>query len=383
VSRSLRIAMVGQKGVPATYGGIERHVEEIGARLVERGHRVRVYTRHHYAPGTTPHRGMTRTELPTLNTKHLDTATHSFFASLDVLAHPVDLVHFHALGPSALSWVPRLRRIPTVVTLHGLDWEREKWGAMASYLLERCEYPALHFPKRTVVVSRTLQRYFEEKYLIRPEYIPNGVDAADIQPASLLREWGLETGGYYLFVGRLTPEKGAHLLTEAFSRVDTRRKLVIAGGSAATDEYVAELRAGADPRTVFTGYVHGERLAALYSNAYAVVLPSTLEGLSIALLEALSYGRCVLVSDIPENLEVVEEYAPRFRSRNVGELARALWELDHDPVRVAGFEALVREHLQHRFAWETVVDRLEEVYAAVMAGRRENGSPGSRTHRTD
>lgn len=366
----MRIAMIGQKGIPASYGGIERHVEEIGARLVERGHEVLVYTRPYYAGGSTPYRGMARTARPSIRTKHLDTATHALLCTLDVMLRSVDLVHFHALGPSALSWMPRLRGVASLVTLHGLDWEREKWGPLASYLLERCEYPAMHFPNRSVVVSRTLQRYFEEKYLIRPDYIPNGVNDAVTQPASLLAPWGLSPGGYYLFLGRLTPEKGAHLLLEAFQNLRTDRKLVIAGGSAFTDAYVESLHGYASERAVFTGYVHGADLQALLNHAYAVVLPSTLEGLSIALLEALSYSRCVLVSDIPENLEVVGDAAPVFRSRDARDLNRALEELDRDPARVRAYEDVVRETLSRRFTWDVVVDELEALYEEALARRR-------------
>jgi len=362
--------MIGQKGVPATYGGIERHVEELGARLVERGHEVRVYTRPYYAPGSEPFRGMVRFPRPSIRTKHLDTASHALLATLDVLVHPVDLVHYHALGPSALALVPRLRGIPTVVTLHGLDWEREKWGPMASYLLERCEYPAVHFPSRTIAVSRTLQRYFEEKYLIRPDYIPNGVNPPVFEPPDRLGKWGVTPGGYYLFVGRLTPEKGTHLLVDAFRRITTGRKLVIAGGSAFTDEYVDGLHRDAAPGTVFTDYVHGADLAALLSHAYAVVMPSTLEGLSIALLEALSYGRCVVVSDIPENLEVVEDGAPSFRSGDAGDLARVLERLEGHPEVVRAYEERVQRDLAHRFTWDVVVPQLETLYREVLAGKR-------------
>jgi glycosyltransferase involved in cell wall biosynthesis len=366
----MKIAMIGQKGLPATYGGIERHVEEIGARLVERGHEVRVYTRSYYSPGKDPFRGMERCPRPTIRTKHLDTASHALFATLDVLVRPVDLVHYHALGPSALAGVPRLRGIPTVVTLHGLDWEREKWGAMASYLLQRCEYPAVHFPNRTIVVSKTLQHYCEDKYLIRPEYIPNGVNPAREQPAELLAKWDLAPKDYFLFVGRLTPEKGAHLLVDAFARTGSQRKLVIAGGSAFTDTYVEDLKSAASPNTIFTGYVHGEDLEALYTHAYAVVLPSTLEGLSIALLEALSYGRCVLVSDIPENMEVVEDAVPHFRSRDADALAEALRRMDRHPEEIAASEAVVRERLARRFTWDVVVSELEALYREVLAGKR-------------
>lgn len=367
----MRIAMIGQKGIPATYGGIERHVEEIGARLVDRGHEVRVYTRPYYAKGKDAYRGMDRVPLPTLHTKHLDTPTHTLLASADALIRPVDIVHYHALGPSAISWLPRLRGTPTVVTLHGLDWEREKWGPMASYLLQHCEYPALHCPNRTIAVSKTLQRYFEEKYLIRPVYIPNGVSEPVLQSADTLAPWGVTPGNYFLFVGRLTPEKGAHLLLDAFARLSTDKKLVIAGGSSFTDEYVEDLKRRAPEGTVFTGYVHGEQLEALWHHAYSVVLPSTLEGLSIALLEALSFSRCVLVSDIPENLEVVGDDAPRFRSKDIADLAEKLAYLDQHPDEVARYEQIVSQDLAHRFQWGTVVDQLEALYTRVLSGTPE------------
>ena len=360
--------MIGQKGIPATYGGIERHVEEVGARLVDRGHSVRVYTRPHYTAETGPYRGMERVSRPSLHTKHLDTPSHTALATLDVLLHPVDLVHFHALGPSALCWAPRIRGTPTVVTLHGLDWEREKWGPLATYLLRHCEFPALHCPNRTVAVSRTLQRYFEEKYFIRPDYIPNGVNDAVLRPERGLAKWDLKAGDYYLFVGRLTPEKGVHLLLDAFARLETGRKLVVAGGSSFTDDYVEDLHRRAPAGAVFPGYVHGEDLETLYSHAYAVVLPSTLEGLSIALLEALSYTRCVLVSDIPENTEVVEDAAPSFRTKSVDDLAAALRRLDRDPDEVRRYERLVAERLRDRFRWDTVVNQIESLYGEVLAG---------------
>lgn len=364
----MRIAMIGQKGVPASYGGIEVHVEEIGARLVRRGHDVRVYTRPYYAAGDEPHRGMSRSPRPSIRTKHLDTATHAAVCSLDTLVHPVDLVHFHALGPSALSWLPRLRGTPTVVTLHGLDWEREKWGRMATYLLQRCEFPAAHCPNRTIAVSQTLRRYFEEKYLISPTYIPNGVSDPVPQSPEPLARWGVEPGQYHLFVGRLTPEKGVHLLLEAWPRIGSGKRLVIAGGSAFTDEYVAQLKRDAGPDVVFTDYVHGAELAALYEHAYLMLLPSFLEGLSIVLLEALSHGRCVLVSDIPENVEVTGDVTPRFRNRDVDDLVAQWQALDRDPERVAAHEKRVRAELAHRFTWDNVVDQLEAVYEEVRAG---------------
>lgn len=369
-ARRLRIFMVGQKGVPATYGGIERHVEEIGARLVQRGHEVTVYCRPHYTRIKGPHRGMRLVRRPSLNTKHLDTLTHTLVCSLDALFfRRVDVVHYHALGPSPFSLLPRFRGISTMVTVHGLDWEREKWGPLASYILQRCEYPAIHFPNLTVAVSRTLENYFAEKYQIRPRFIPNGTPEPQRLAPDRIRQWGLSEGSYILFVGRLTPEKGCHFLLEAFSRLDTDLTLIVAGGTSFTDDYVESLKKYESDRVRLVGYVYGETLSELWTNARFAVLPSTMEGLSIALLEAVSYGRCVLISDIPENVEVMEECAPRFRSKDVDDLERQLRHLIDSPADVERYAAMTRAQIARRYSWDTIVDELERCYLDAAAGR--------------
>jgi|GEM_PF-53507 len=368
-TRRLRILMIGQKGVPATYGGIERHVEEIGARMVQRGHDVRIYCRPHYTRQRGRHRGMGIIVRPSINTKYLDTLTHTLVCSLDVLFRRADIVHYHALGPSPFALLPRLRGIKTIVTVHGLDWEREKWGLLAAYILQRCEYPAIHFPDATIVVSQTLENYFADKYQIRPRYIPNGTPDPLWRAPSEIRQYGVGERDYILFVGRLTPEKGAHFLLEAFNRIDTPMKLVIAGGTSNTDDYVASLKSYESERVRMIGYVYGDTLAELWSNAALVVLPSTMEGLSIALLEAVSYGKCVLISDIPENVEVMGDCAPRFRSRDVDDLEARLRYLLAHPEVVASFEAMTKERISRRFSWETIVDDIEQTYLEVDARR--------------
>ncbi len=373
--RSLRIAMIGQKGLPATYGGIERHVEEIARRLVDRGHHLTVYARPHYSKLHGEYHGIRLLRLPSLNTKHLDTATHTGAAALDALLRRFDIVHFHALGPSVFSLLPRLRGQKSVVTIHGLDWERQKWGRFASWVLRQCEYPALHFPSRTIVVSRTLAAYFEKKYGMLPDVIPNGTADPVYRPIGKLRRYGLDEGRYVLFVGRLVPEKGCHYLLEAFSRLAANGaapdvKLVVAGGSSFSDDYVASLKSYASPRILFLDYVYGDLLEELWSNAYLVVHPSTLEGLSLSLLEALSYGRCVLTSDIPENLEAVGETAVPFKSADVEDLTAKMKDLLQHPEVVHTYEEKSRRLVQERFSWDHVVDRVERVYRDAVDGVR-------------
>jgi glycosyltransferase involved in cell wall biosynthesis len=366
----MKIAMVGQKGLPATYGGIEKHVEELSRRLVERGHEVTVYCRYDYTPNVEWHDGTRLIRTPSLNTKHFGTATHVLTSSIDALFRNYDLVHFHALGPSVFSGLPRLRGTSTVVTIHGLDWQREKWGPITSWILKQCELSAIRFPNRTIVVSQTLQRYFREQHNKETIYIPNGTTIPTPRGPEGVSEYGLEAGKYILFVGRLVPEKGVHFLTEAFQDINTDMKLAIAGGFAFSPDYQVNLNRYESDRIRFLGYVFGEGLAQLWSNAYAVVLPSTLEGLSIALLESLSFGRCTLISDIPENLEVAGDCAVTFRSRDVGDLREKLQQLIDSPETVKSFEGKARQRVKDYFSWDRVVEKLDEVYRDVRGGQR-------------
>ena len=366
----MKIAMIGQKGIPALYGGIERHVEEIARRLVVRGHEVSVYCRLHYTPTGGQYHGIRLVRLPSINTKHLDTATHVAASTLHSITHDADIVHFHALGPSVFAGIPRLFGKKTVVTVHGLDWQREKWGAAASWVLKQCEGPAVHFPDRTIVVSRTLQKYFAEHHHKQTVAIPNGTVLPDPRPAHRILKFGLEAHKYILFVGRLVPEKGVHFLCEAFSRLDTDMTLALVGGSSGSDDYVAEIKKYEGPRVRMLDYVYGEALEELWSNAYCVVQPSTLEGLSLSLLEALSYGRCVLISDIPENLEVTEDAAFTFKNRDVDDLARQLDRLIKEPQLVRQFEQKARGHIAEHYSWDRVVDATVGVYEELLSARR-------------
>jgi glycosyltransferase involved in cell wall biosynthesis len=362
--------MVGQKGIPATYGGIEKHVEEIARRLAARGHEISVFCRLHYTPPGAVFERVRLLRRPSVHTKHLDTATHVAWSVIESMLGRYDIVHFHALGPSLFAGLPRLRGQRTAVTVHGLDWQRQKWGRVASWILRRCEGPAAHFPNRTIVVSRTLRDYFREQHGCDAAFIPNGTNLPAPRPARRILELGLVPGRYVLFVGRLVPEKGVHFLCEAFRAIDTDMKLALAGGTSFSEDYVREIRRYEGERVRLLDYVYGEDLEELWSNAYLVVQPSTLEGLSIALLEALSYGRCVLLSDIPENLEVAKDVAVTFRSRDVADLRARLEELIAHPERVREFEGKAREHIRLHYSWDTVADQTEALYRGLLAGRR-------------
>lgn len=367
----MKIAMLGLKGIPYPEG-IENFTEQVASRLVERGHQVTVYVRPYVGDGQNGHyRGIRIRKLPSVNTKHLDTITHTFLATVDALRSDVDVVHFHALGPAVFSFIPRLKGVKTVVQVHGLDWQREKWGRTAKTLLRCAEYTAAYFPHRTVVISQALKQYFERKYHRHFDYVPTGVESYEQRSPRVIKKWGLDNGNYILFLGRLVPEKGCHYLLKAFETIETSMKLVIAGDSSHSDAYVARLKKIANSKVIFTGFARGDLLEELFSNAYAYVIPSELEGLPHSLLQALSFGKCVLASDIPANLEALGACGVTFKSGDIEDLKKKiLFLLNHPEFALAQKEksqARVREH----YAWNEVVNRLEQIYVECLSRDRE------------
>ena len=373
-STGLRVAMIGQRGVPATFGGVEHHVEELGARLAARGHEVNVYCRSNYGcDHPSLYRGMHLRHLPTLPTKHLDAIAHSGVSTIAALARRHDIVHYHALGPGLVTPLPRaVGHARVVQTIHGLDDERAKWGRGARSVLRTAQWMSAHVPHATIAVSRALSNHYAARHDRTAFYIPNGVTEPTPRPAEAIRQrFGLEPGGYVLFVGRLVPEKAPDLLVRAFRQLPRPLKLVVAGGSSYTDDFVADLQrmAAGDARVVFTDYVYGNLLAELYTNAAAFVLPSRLEGLPLTLLEAASYGIPVVASDIPPHLEVLGgEGAGRriFPSGDERELAAALDRVLAYPEGERAGAARLRQSVLGAYRWDHVTTATEEVYLRVL-----------------
>ena len=370
----MKIAMFGHKRIPSREGGVEIVVEEISTRMAALGHPVICYNRggHHVsgarfddAPRKTLG-GVTLKTVPTLDKKGLAAVTSSFFAAICTAFSRAEVVHIHAEGPAFMCWLPRLFGKRVVVTVHGLDWQRQKWakGFGAKYI-HMGEKMAVRFAHEIIVLSRNVQEYFRSTYGRETRFIPNGVTCPPILPAErIIREFGLEKDGYILFLGRLVPEKGIHYLIEAFRCLDGDKKLVIAGGASDTDAYAGELKAlaGEDTRIIFTGFVQGQLLEELYSNAYLYVLPSDVEGMPLSLLEAMSYGNCCLVSDIPECTEVVQDKAATFRRGDLGDLRQALEALCADPVRVSHYRQTARDYICEKYNWDDVTEKTLELY---------------------
>jgi glycosyltransferase involved in cell wall biosynthesis len=375
--RPLRVAMVGQRGVPATFGGVERHVEELGARLADRGHEITVYCRTNYVEDRrSEYRGMRLRTLSTVGTKHLDAIVHSGLSTIDAMRSGVDVVHYHAIGPGFPSFLPRYAaRARVVQTVHGLDAERAKWSPGAKAILRSGEWLSARVPDATIVVAENLADHYEREYGRSVCVIPNGVNPGVRRPPTTITDrWGLTPGSYALFVGRLVPEKAPDLLVRAWSQVPGDQRLVVVGGSSFTDDYVRALEGAAqsDPRIVLAGYVYGSQLQELYANATAFILPSILEGLPLTLLEAASYGTPIVASDIPPHLEVLGADGPGHRLFPAGSEARlveALARMRRDPGGEAAGAEELRDRVLATYRWDDVAERTEAVYLRALAGR--------------
>lgn len=363
----MKIAMIGQKGIPSRAGGVEIHVEELAAGLVEAGAEVDVYCRRYYCKNRVKmHRGIRLYYIPTISTKHLDAIIYTLLATLIALFRGYDIFHYHACGPSSLCWLPRLFGKKVVCTTHGLDWKRAKWGALGQDYLKFGEKVIGKCANEIIVLNEPMRSYFEETYGRSTHVIPNGVQEPALLPAELIREkWGLEKDSYILFLGRLVPEKGIHYLIEAYKQSDSEKKLVIAGGSSHSDDYVERLAAMSidDDNIIMTGFVSGQLLEELYSNAFLYVLPSDVEGLPISLLEAMSYKRCCLVSDIRENTGTGQGYVFEFLQGNVKSLCeqlKAIEQLPKEAVAEKGRKAAA--YVLETYRWSLVVERTLQVY---------------------
>ena len=374
--RKFRIAMIGQKRIPSREGGVEVVVNELSNRFVKMGYAVDAYNRSGYHVSGKEfdvgengygkyYNGIRIIIVPTFKNGKLNAICYTFLATLRALFGRYDVIHYHAEGPCIMLWLPKLLGIRVVATIHGLDWQRAKWGNFASFILKSGEKMAAKYADEVIVLSKNVQEYFAETYHRQTHYIPNGIAKPQLKEVKVIREkYGLEKDGYILFLARLVPEKGLHYLIEAFRKLDTDKKLVVAGGSSHSFEYIEKIKkmAAKDSRIILTDFVQGRVLEELYSNAYCFVLPSDIEGMAISLLEAMSYGNCCLVSDINENLEVVEDCAYSFKKGSPEDLRKKLAMLLQHPERVQAMKARSSDFICGKYSWEAVVEATEKLY---------------------
>ena len=371
----MKIAYIGQKGIPGQSGGVEMHVETLALGMRAEGHDVYVYCRRWYLPEpANSYKGIKLIYRPSWRTKNLDTITHVWFSTWHAMRQKFDIIHYHGVGPALLSWLPRLfcPKTKVVVTFHSIDRLHKKWGAVARWLLRLGEYCAVHYAHATITVSRGLKAYCEKKFHKKVIYIPNGIYQYEKKPAKLITEnWGLNGNDYIFFMSRLVRHKGIHYLMEAYKSLkQTDKKLVIVGGGSFSDEYVRHIEhlAKEDPRVIMVGEVpmKSDLWLELFSNAYLFVLPSEYEGLSIVVLEAMSFGRCVLVSDIPENLEsIAGGVGFSFKNKDVANLRLQLRYLLDNSKIVEQVGNAARTMVLEHYHWDKIIKATEFVYRVL------------------
>jgi len=370
---ALKIAMIGHKRIPSREGGVEIVVKELSTRMVKLGHEVHAYNRRgSHVSGRQfvesigkNYEGVRILSIPTFENGKLNAIVYSFFATIRAMFGGYDVIHFHAEGPCIMMGLPRLFGKRVIATIHGLDWQRAKWGNFASRMLKKGEKTAVKYADEIIVLSSNMKQYFMDTYGRETVFIPNGISKPEIVSDECIQDkWGLKKDEYILFLARIVPEKGAHYLIEAFKQIETNKKLVIAGGSSHSAEYYESLKkmAEGDERIVFTDFVGGVPLESLFSNAYLFVLPSDIEGMALGVLEAMSYGNACLVSDIPENTEVVHNYAEWFEHGNVAILKEKIEYLLSDIEKVNKYKKEAADYICNSFDWDTIVDRTLDVY---------------------
>lgn len=373
----MKIAMIGHKRVPSREGGVEIVVEELSTRLVKKGNKVDIYNRKGKNvqdknadlenKKIKEYKGAKIITVPTINKKGLDALVYSFFASIKASFTNYDILHYHAEGSCAMLWIPHLLKKKIVVTIHGLDWQRSKWGGFASKYIKFGEKLAVKYADEIIVLSNGVQKYFKDTYNRNTVFIPNGVNRPIIREPKIIKEkYGLDKDNYILFLARIVPEKGLDYLIDAYNNIRTDKKLVIAGGASHTNEYLEKIKEKArqNKNIIMTGFVQGEELEELYSNCYIYCLPSDIEGMPISLLEAMSYGKNCLISNIEENVQVCEDNALTFEKSNVVDLTNKLKDALKSKNRKKSEE--LQDYILSKYNWIDVTDMTENLYYKIL-----------------
>ena len=372
-----RIAMIGHKFIPSRDGGVEVVVSNLAPHLAEIGYDVTCYNRTNKqfkklrksGELEKEYRGVHLIWTPTVDRRGLAAMTSSIFATVRAAFGRYDLIHFHTEGPCILCWLPRLFGKKIVVTIHGLDHMREKWGRLASAYIMQGEKAAARHAHSIIVLSNGVRDYFREKYGRETVLIPNGIDPAEIKPAcEITKQFGLSSREYILFLGRLVPEKGIHYLIKAYQMLQTDKKLVIVGGTSDTDDYVKQLydMAGQSSSIIFTGFQQGLVAEELYSNAYLYVLPSDLEGMPLTLLEAMNYGCCCVTSDIGECVDVMDGCGFSFPHGNVEALRETLQDLCDHPDKVEAHRDEAKKVISSKYTWQDITTQTDKLYKSLL-----------------
>ena len=376
----MKIAMLGHKVVPSRRGGIERVLTALCPVMAEKGLDITLYNRstdlvegeYKNTVSNGEYKGVKLKSAFAIKFKGISAMMASFTGAIAAAFSRYDIVHFHAEGPCAAMWIPKMFGKKCVATVHGLDWQREKWGkGFASKYIKFGEKVMVKYADEIIVLSESAKNYFKETYGRETNIIHNGIEVPCLKEADEITTlYGIEKDGYIAIISRLTAEKGIHYLIDAYNSIKTDKKLVIAGDTSDTDDYVKMLREKAEgnENIIFTGFISGDVLCEMYSNAYAICLPSDIEGMSLSLLEALSYKNAVLCSDIPENTSVGEDRAMYFEKGNVKDLTEKLQYLCDNENVTEEYKKHSDEIVLSKYKWSDIADKTAELYKKVLSG---------------
>lgn len=371
----MNIAMFGHKHFPSREGGIEVVVRELALRMAKQ-HQITIYDRYEINKARRKYPTYTNIEVkksPTLSLKKINAMMASFFSTIQTCLSDYDIVHIHAEGPSVFVPLLKLFHKKVVVTVHGLDWKRAKWNAFASNYIKLGELMAVKYADAIIVLSEDVKKYFETQYNRETVLINNGVSVHPTTDAGKISHFGLEKGEYILYLGRIVPEKRVDLLIDAYQKLKTNKKLVIAGPLEDTD-YIKELRkkAASNQNIIFTDFVKGQMVKQLYSNCFLFALTSDLEGMSISLLEALGYGVSCLISNIPENVRVANGFGDIFKAGDCNSLYERLTELLERPYKP--FNKKQAQFIKETYNWDIATKKTLDLYKRIVEEKNESFS---------
>ena len=362
----MRIAILGTRGIPASYGGFETFAEHLSTRLVARGHEVTVYCRAHYvSPRQLEYHGVRLKVLPTIRHKYFDTVVHTFLSAIHAVSGRYDAVLICNCANAPFSPILRLTGTPVAINVDGLEHKRKKWSWLARRYYRFAEYLSTLLPNEMVTDAQVIQDYYLARHNAPSTMIAYGSEVERRPNRDTVRKWRVEPNRYVLYVSRLEPENNAHLVIEAFKKVRTAYRLLIVGDAPYAEQYINSLKASArgDKRIIFTGFVFGQDYRALQQNAYCYIHATEVGGTHPALLEAMGYGNCVLTLATPENMEVVGEagvpYIDEF------DLAEKLKRVLRDGSLVQAYRHRAQQRIQKHYDWETVVDQYEQLFARM------------------
>lgn len=370
--RTLKIAILGTRGIPANYGGFETFAEECAAGLAARGHEVTVYGRSHYvSKALKTYRNIRLVVLPTLEWKYTDTIVHSFLSIFHALIQGFDVILICNAANSIYAWLPRVFGIPVVVNVDGIERLRRKWNRLAKAYYHLSERLSTFLPSAIVTDARVIERYYREMYGASSTFIPYGTKTEKPSSCEILEELGLTPGEYVLYVSRFEPENNTHVVVKAFEKVKTSKRLVVAGDAPYAAKYVAKVRSTQDARILFPGAIYGKGYWQLQAHAFCYVHATEVGGTHPALIEAMGQGNIVITNETPENVEVLGGAGLTYRKNDADDLARCLQEVADHPEKYAGLKAAALERARAAYSWDSIVSQYELLFARLASKKKE------------